>query len=247
MTLPAPEYLHIAGGDHDLGSRRLRLGRHGDNGGVKVRQPLLAPGRVGEHEGDVLIVSVEEQQEGVVADPVTATVRIRQRITIEEDAEGLGESRVPVLRGHLRPVRPEPPDVGQSAIEDGASFEEVTAPEDRMPMAEGDKLSAEVQRLPVSVLPVEPGQLVVLTVGIVVAALRMAELVTVPHHGDSLTHQEGRYQRAPAPLAYLEDRGVVGWAFHAAIPRAVVVSSVVVVLAVRLVVLAVIANQVGEG
>src|ERR1700739_4707579 len=120
-------------------------GRHGDNGGVEVREPLLAPGPVGEHERDVLIVSVEKQQEGVVADPVTATVRIRQRVTVEEDAEGLAESRGPVLRGHLRPVRPEPPDVGQSGIEDGASFEEVTSPEDRMPAAEGDKLSAEVQ------------------------------------------------------------------------------------------------------
>ena len=116
-----------------------------------------------------------------------------------------------------------------------------------MPVAEGDKLSTEVQKLPVSVLPVEPGKLVVLTVGIVVATLRMAEFVTVPHHGDALAHQEGRYQRAPAALAYLEDRRVVGRAFRAAVPRAVVVSSVVVVLAVRLVVLAVVGDQVGEG
>src|ERR1700728_2629005 len=218
MTLPAPEYLHVADGDHDLGSGRLRLGRHGHNGGVEVQQPLLAPGPAGEYERDVLIVSVEKQQEGVVADPMTATVRIGQRVTVEEDAEGLGESRVPVLRGHLRPVRPEPPDVGQSGIENGASFEEVTSPKDRMPAAEGDKLSTEVQKLLVSVLPVEPGKLVVLTVGIVVATLRMAEFVTVPHHGDALAHQEGRYQRAPAALSYPEDRRVVGRAFRAAVP-----------------------------
>jgi hypothetical protein len=205
----------------------------------EAQQPLLAPGPVGEHERDVLIVSGEKQQEGVVADPVTATVRIRQRVTVEEDAEGFGESCLPVVRRHLGPVRPEPPDVGQSGIEDGPSFEEATPPENWMPVAEGDKLSTEVQKLLVSVLPVEPGKLVVLTVGIVVATLRMAEFVTVPHHGDALAHQEGRYQRAPAALAYLEDRRVVGRAFRAAVPRAVVVSSVVVVLAVRLVVLAV--------
>jgi hypothetical protein len=69
---------------------------------------------------------------------VTATVRIWQRVTVEEDAEGFGESCLPVVRRHLGPVRPEPPDVGESGIEDGASFEEVTTPEDGMRVAGGD-------------------------------------------------------------------------------------------------------------
>src|SRR6202034_4050436 len=89
---------------------------------------------------------------------------------------------------------------------------------DRVPVAEGDKPGTEVKKLLVSVLPVEPGKLVVLTVGVVVAMLRMAEFVTVPHHGDALAHQERRYQRAPAALTYLKDRRVVARAFRTAVP-----------------------------
>jgi hypothetical protein len=70
----------------------------------------------------------------------------------------------------------------------------------------------------------------------------MAEFVTVPHHGTPwLTRRV--VISAPAALSYLEDRRVVGRAFRAAVPRAVVVSSVVVLLAVRLVVLAVVATK----
>jgi hypothetical protein len=47
-----------------------------------------------------------------------------------------------------------------------------------MPTPKGDDISAERQQLVVYVLPVEPGQLVVLTVG-VVAVLGVAEFVAV--------------------------------------------------------------------
>ena len=120
-----------------------------------------------------------------------------------------------------------------------------------MPVAEGDKLSTEVQKLLVSVLP---------------SRARKARCHRASRH--CCCHAENgrvRHRAAPwgrprspggslsappfvAPLAYLEDRRVVsGRAFRAAVPRAVVVSSVVVVLAVRLVVLAVVGDQVGEG
>lgn len=85
-----------------------------DNGGIEVREPLLAPGPVEEHEHCLLMVGVEKQQEGAVTDPVTVTVWIWQRVTVEEDGEGFGDSCLPVVRHHLVPVRPEPPDVGRA-------------------------------------------------------------------------------------------------------------------------------------
>jgi hypothetical protein len=75
-------------------------------------------------------------------------------------ARGERRCRSPGATARPRPVR-----IGQLVTVE--EDEEVTTPEDRMPMAEGDKLSTEVQKLLVSVLPVEPGKL----------------------HGDALAHQ----------------------------------------------------------
>ena len=74
--------------------------------------------------------------------------------------------------------------------------------------------------------PVEPADLVVLAVGVVVAALRARELVAAQDH----RRAGGEQQIAGVVLHHLpaqrEHRGIVGVAFGAAIPRVVVVGAV---------------------
>src|SRR5208337_2470645 len=104
----------------------------------------------------------------------------------------------------------------------------------------------EVRVLPHQV-PVEPTGFIVLAVGVVVPALAAPRFVTHQEHGHA-QRQEGHSEKVlNLALAQLFDGGVVGGAFHTAIPTSVVIGPVAIVLAVGLVVLLVIGHQVVQG
>ena len=103
------------------------------------------------------------------------------------------------------------------------------------------------ERLPlVVVLPVEPADLVVLAIGIVVALLRAANsspavIIGTPWESRSVA------SRLRVLAARVQNLRVIGRPFDAAIPGVIVVVAVAVVFAVRLVVLLVVAHQVVQG
>ena len=98
----------------------------------------------------------------------------------------------------------------------------------------------------VRLLPVVPGELVVLAVGVVVALLRAADLVAAAQHRHALGQEQRREEVAHLAVPQREDGGVVGRPFDAAVPRAVVLLAVAVVLAVGLVVLLVVRDQIAQ-
>ena len=95
--------------------------------------------------------------------------------------------------------------------------------------------------------PVEPVGLVVLTIGVVVAALCAPHLVTHEHHrhprGQHGHGEEVLHLSRPQPV----DVGIFGRPFHSTVPASVVVGAVAIVLAVRLVVFPVVGNEVVQG
>jgi hypothetical protein len=115
----------------------------------------------------------------------------------------------------------------------------VLAPEPRHP-------PGELQQLPVALrqVPVQPGDLVVLRVGVVVPPLRAPHLVAAADHRHPLREEEGGDQVAPLPLPRAQDVRPVGGPLHPEVVGEVVVVAVVVVLAVGLVVLVVVRHQV---
>src|SRR5207244_9479243 len=124
--------------------------------------------------------------------------------------------------------------------------EPAAAVEHRVVAAELGQPGGEREEVGVVVLegPVEPGDLVVLAVGVVVAALAAAHLVAAEDHRDALGQEDRRQEVALLAPAQRPDLGVVGRALHAAVPRPVVALAVVVVLAVGVVVLVVVGDQV---
>src|SRR2546423_3508713 len=96
-------------------------------------------------------------------------------------------------------------------------------------------------------IPVEPRNLVVLTPGVVVAALCSRRLVAGDEHRDALRQQQRREEVSHLPPADGVNRRVVRWAFDAVVVTDVVVVAVAVAFAVRLVVLLVIADEVSKG
>ena len=116
-----------------------------------------------------------------------------------------------------------------------------------MTTAQRDEFRCEMQQLAVDYRPVQPAELGVLAIGVVVAPLCTSKLVAFRQHRYACREQQGRKKRPLLPSAQRQGQvRIVGWAFGSAVPRAVVVGAVAVVLGVGLVVLAVVGDQIGE-
>jgi hypothetical protein len=191
-------------------------------------------------------VRVEEQEEAVVDDAAPEVVRRRDRVAVQEHTDRARKVRAPVGVGHGLAVGAEPLDVRRPA--ERVALEPAAAVEDRMRLPERDELARELEQRGALLLeaPVEPAELVVLAVGVVVAALRAAHLVAHEQHRHALREKQRREQVALLPLAELQDLRIVGLAFGAAVPRAVVALAVAVLFAVHLVVLLVVRDEIAE-
>src|SRR5581483_11705059 len=96
------------------------------------------------------------------------------------------------------------------------------------------------------ILPADPADLIVLAIGIVVAGLRVGDLVAGEDQRQALRQQQcGERILAKLP-AQRDDIGIVGRSLMTAIIAVIVVGAVAIVLAVGLVVLLVVAEQIGQ-
>ena len=91
-------------------------------------------------------------------------------------------------------------------------------------------------------VPINPTDFIVLTVGVVVAALGSAELIARQQHRDSLREEQRHQEIAPLSFTKLIDPFIRSVALETAIPTAVVV--VAAVFKIRLIVFLVVADQV---
>ncbi len=107
-------------------------------------------------------------------------------------------------------------------------------------------LPGEREQVDVDLRPVDPGDLVVLAVAVVVAALGASQLVAVADHRHALRDEHRGDEVALLLCAQRQHLRVVGRALDAAVPRAVVALAVVVVVLVVLVVLLVVGDEVAQ-
>src|SRR5581483_4104837 len=191
-------------------------------GSVQGLNPAAAQTGAWQREVEPLVVAVEEQVKAVILDAFAADVQAGDSRAIQEDAERLGKTCLPVLVGELPAVRLVPADLPGGAVPDGTILEPQAPVEYRMIAAKPDEPAGEGQQIDVGSLPVEPGQLVVLAVGIVVALLRAADLVAAEQHGDALRQEQRGQEVALLPGPKLIDGRVRGGPFSTAVPRAIV-------------------------
>src|SRR5262252_7865439 len=100
--------------------------------------------------------------------------------------------------------------------------------------------------MPLERPPVEPTDLIVLTIGIVVPALRAPDFVAHEQHWRTESEQRQHEEVLDLPITQGLDGWIISRSFHAAIPADVEVGPVPVVLSVRLVVLLIVRDQVVE-
>ena len=94
-------------------------------------------------------------------------------------------------------------------------------------------------------LPVDPAQLIVLAIRVVVALLRASHFIARRDHRHALRKHQRRKQIAFLTRPERAYRGIVGRTFDAAVPRQVVVVPVAIVFEVGLVVLDVVRDEIG--
>ena len=113
---------------------------------------------------------------------------------------------------------------------------------------EADELAREAVHVgvPLDVRPVEPRDRVVVAVRVVVAALGAPDLVAHEQHRRARGEQREHEQVLDLARAERLDRGIVRRTLDAAVPAQVLVVAVAAVLAVRLVVLRVVRDEVLE-
>src|SRR5262249_26458276 len=105
----------------------------------------------------------------------------------------------------------------------------------------------EIVTIALQTFPADPAGLVVLAIGVVVAALRVADLIAGEKQRRALRQQEAGQLVFAQASAQRDDGRIVARALVAAIVAVIVVGAVAIVFAVGLVVLLVVAEQVGKG
>src|SRR4029453_14153251 len=92
--------------------------------------------------------------------------------------------------------------------------------------------------------PVEPRQLVVLAISIIIALLTMAEFIASQKHRHALGQQQGGHEVAHLLPTQGPNARIVSRTFNATVPAIVVIGPILIILAIRFVVLLVITDQV---
>src|SRR5699024_9628403 len=96
-------------------------------------------------------------------------------------------------------------------------------------------------------IPVQPGDLIILAVAVVVAVLRVPEFVAGRKHGGAPAAHEDGAGIADHAATQVQNLRIIGRSFLAAVPAAVVVGSVGIVPAVVFVVLFIISVEIVKG
>src|SRR5690606_8553912 len=137
------------------------------------------------------------------------------------DHERARRGAVPGLLGHERARGLEPRDVAQLALPAVARVarEEATTAQRGLGAAQGDEATRELEQAPPGLveLPVDPRDLVVLAVAVVVAMLGAADLVSVGDHRHTLGDEERREEVALLARAQREHALVVRGALGPAV------------------------------
>ncbi len=107
--------------------------------------------------------------------------------------------------------------------------------------------SGKIKQRGVGVFPVQPGDWVILAVGVVVARLRPPQFVPALKHRHALCESQRRQHRALQTDTLAQDDRIVTFAFFAAVAGKVVTVSVAVILAVEFVVLVAVAHEIAQG
>ena len=158
------------------------LATHSRVVGVEQACPELALRHRRQAEIDLIVMGVDHQQQRGVGPGTTNPGFLGA--AIHQHAQAAALAVFPLLGGHFVAIRREPGDVLHADVFVVVAHQETPAPQDRVRQAQLDQALDELEQgLAVIVqVPVDPADLAVLAIGIVVAVLSASELVPGDDH-----------------------------------------------------------------
>ena len=137
----------------------------------------------------------------VIRDLLSAAAVLEQAFPSEKHAQASGGGLRPFFIRHLFAIRTEPEDVLNASAANGAALKEITPPKNRVLFAQHDHALQKGQQFLIGRLevPIEPADLFILAVGIVVTVLGVADAITGKQHGNTL-RKEHSGQKVPRLL-----------------------------------------------
>src|SRR6187402_628039 len=92
-----------------------------------------------------------------------------------------------------------------------------------------DEPGSKLYQLLVRICPVDPGQLIILAVGVVIALLRVSGLVAAQKHGYALGKEQGSKEVQFLATTEIVDSRIIRRSFHTAVPGKIVEVAILVV------------------
>ena len=153
---------------------------------------------------------------------------------------------MPVNRHAKRTV---PADVRPTFFATRRTSEKRIAPQSWLVLAELDQISAKPDHLFILLhrRPVQPTDLVVLAISVVVAMLGSPEFITSDQHRYALRQHQCRQHIFDLTLPHFVNDRLVGWAFDAKVIAEIIVVTVAVVFTISQIVFVAVANEVVQG
>src|SRR5688572_7447773 len=136
-------------------------------------------------------MSVDQQQESVVKNGIPEMVFFLDTISCKPHAEAADISKLPVLFRHLLSVRAKPGQIFDVGAVNAAALEKLPATEHRVSGSQHDQVAGERKQglLLTGDVPIKPTDVIVLTIGVIVALLRPSNFVAAADHGHALRQQ----------------------------------------------------------
>ena len=118
----------------------------------------------------------------------------------------------------------------------------------RLSLPDIDHRADKVKKGPLLVgdIPIQPGEFIVLTIGIVIALLRMADVVSGQNHRHTGGQEQGGDKVSFLLRTQRVDRRIIRRSFGPAIPAIIVVGAILIVFPIRFVIFVVVAHEIVE-
>src|SRR5262249_49592879 len=136
---------------------------------VDDRLPVRSPLRGWEDKLRRGIMRVHQYQQRIPDDPPPRFIQRWNGIPAEEKTEAAGERGLPLRLAHFRAIRAKPGQVLERGVPNVRAPEEISPVKHRLLLPKAAHLNGKIQNLPPHAFqaPVDPRQLIVLTVGVV--------------------------------------------------------------------------------
>src|SRR3954447_5504939 len=126
------------------------------------------------------MMRIEENQKSLIAHRLALEIRNVERVAAQQHAQRAHERRGPLLFAHLVSTRIEPHHILDLRTTDATALEKFRPAKNRVSITQSDQFPGELQKLVLvfRAFPLEPTQLIILAIGVVVSILRSAELIS---------------------------------------------------------------------